>query len=134
MADEAGVAVFGGVFVHVDGVDVCSGVCFVDDCGDLGHAFGVVDVAEAMPQDDGAGGRGFGLFEEDFLLREGEGERKQTEEEREEHNNDCAVLTSTVHNFEPFWTEACPTRRKPRSMDQSEVHHKWSQIEYGLVV
>lgn len=94
MADEAGVAVFGGVFVHVDGVDVCSEVCFVDDCGDLGHAFGVVDVAEAMPQDDGEGGRGFGLFEEDFLLREGEGERKQTEEKREEHNNDCAVLTS----------------------------------------
>jgi hypothetical protein len=102
VADESGVAVFGGVFVHIDGVDVCSRVCFVDDCGDVGHAFRVVGVTEAMPEDDGEGGGGFGFFEEDFLLGEGEGERKQTEEEREEHN-DCVFYLFKFRRlkFEP---------------------------------
>jgi len=86
MADEACVAVFGGVFVHVDGVDECSGVSFVDDCGDGGHAFGVVGVAEAMPQDDGEGGRCFGLLEREFLLLgDCEGEREETQEDTKEH-------------------------------------------------
>ena len=87
MANEACVAVFGRVFVHVDGVDECSRVGFVDDCGDGGHAFGVVGVAQAMPEDNGEGRRRFGLFEK-FLLGEGESEGKQREQEKAGKHDD----------------------------------------------
>ena len=89
MADEASVAVLGRIFVQVDGVDECSGVGFVDDGSDSGHALGVVSVAEAMPQNDGKGGWSFGILGQDFLL--GEGQRDGEKEEEETKQHDCDV-------------------------------------------